>query len=75
MFTLAGCAFLVFSTRQCAQNAICNLHHSQVLEVRTAAYFQIMKIESVIVLMIVIMMLLMMMMMMIIIIIIIDDDN
>jgi len=68
MFTLAGCAFLVFTTRLCAQNAIRSLHHSRVLEVRTAAYFQIMKIESLVVLMIIMMLLMMM-------IIIIDDDN
>jgi len=32
---LSGCAFLVFSTRLCAQNAVRTMHHSRVLDVRT----------------------------------------
>jgi len=32
---LTGCAFVVFSTRLCAQNAVRAMHHSRVLDVRT----------------------------------------
>ena len=31
---LAGCAFVTFASRQCALNAIKNMHHSRTMEVR-----------------------------------------
>ena len=32
IYTLSGCAFVTFSTRQCAINAIKTMHHSQTME-------------------------------------------
>jgi len=33
-FYFAGCAFVTYTSKQCAINAIKNMHHSQTMEVR-----------------------------------------
>jgi len=37
---LTGCAFIVFSTRICAQNAIHSMHHSRILEVSLVTSYE-----------------------------------